>query len=196
MTNEYDKQLILDFYTESYEQSPYYNLCPCNKLSTGDCKMLRLYIADNPENYAFGNMYGIFEYEDDLYKFTWHIHEPKQKFASLSNRMTNIERLIVRHKAGYEFVSETIIDSGHKAFWINTPDDYLDGFDLSLRKLMKNIKAYAVANQFCKHIKTFDSKHLEWLENIMHSENKTFNEDKCNHTTDMETFDENFDLTE
>lgn len=120
--------------------------------------------AKNPESYMFGKMYGIFEYEGNIYKFTWHIHEPKQKFASLSNRMTNIEQFIVKRKDDFEFVSTTMTKTGHRAFWINTPDNYLDGFDLSLRKLMKSIKAYAVSEQLCKQIKKFDNKHLKWID--------------------------------
>lgn len=167
MTNEHDKQIILDFCTKCYDHSLYGSLCrkPCSNLSTEDCKMLRLYIANDPESYMFGKMYGIFKYEGDIYKFTWHIHEPKQKFASLSNRMTNIEQLIVKQKDESEFVSTAMTKTGYMAFWINTPDNYLDGFDLSLRKLMKNIKAYAVSEQLCKQIKKFDHKHLKWEEN-------------------------------
>lgn len=164
MTSEHDKQVILDFCTECYDQSLYGPLCrkPCSELSTDDCKMLRLYVANNPENYMFGKMYGIFEYEGDIYQFTWHIHEPKQRFASLSNRMTNIEQFIVKRKNDVEFISTTMAKAGHKAFRLYTPDNYLDGFDLSLRKLMKSIKMYAISEQLCKQIKQFDRKHLEW----------------------------------
>lgn len=97
MTSEHDKKVILDFCTECYDQSLYGSFVPqpCSELSTDDCKMLRLYIVNNPESYMFGAMYGIFEYEGDIYQFTWHIHEPKQRLASLSNRMTNIKQLIV-----------------------------------------------------------------------------------------------------
>lgn len=161
MTSEHDKKAILNFYTECYDYDSFVPQ-PCSELSTDDCKMLRLYIADNPESYMFGKMYGIFEYEGDIYQFTWHIHEPKQRLASLSNRMTNIEQLIVKRKNDIEFISTTMTKAGCKAFWLYTPDNYLNGFDLSLRKLMKSIKNYAVSEQLCKQIKKNDHKHLEW----------------------------------
>lgn len=48
------------------------------------------------------------------------------------------------------------------AFHLYTPDSSLTGFDLSLRKLMKSIKAWAVREQLCKQIRRFDNKHLKW----------------------------------
>lgn len=53
-------------------------------------------------------------------------------------------------------------DSGYKAFWLYTPDSYLNGFDLSLRLFMKKIKEYAISEQLCKKIRKLDQKHLAW----------------------------------
>ena len=114
----------------------------CKDLSTDKCKMLYLILCDNPNSYSFGKMYGYFEYENQIYKFTWHIHEPNQKIASLSNRMT---------------------ETGHKAFWLYTPDSMLDGFDYDLRQLMHNLKTYAVKEQLCKHIRKSDAKHIKFM---------------------------------
>ena len=160
-----DEQFILNFCDECYGDL---HRVDCSRLSTDDCEMLRLYIAENPESYKFGKMYGVFKHENELYKFTWHIHEPKQRFSSLSNRMTNFEKIIVKcdEKHDFRYVVSRPSNSGHRAFWINTPDDTLEGFDLHLRKLMRNLKTYAVSEQLCKRIRKFDKKHLDWCEEI------------------------------
>ena len=160
-----DKQFILEFCDDCYSGL---HRVDCSQLSTDNCKMLRLYIAENPESYIFGKMYGIFEYQNELYKFKWHIHEPNQKFSSLSNHMTNFEKMISKYdkKHDFRYVMCQPSYDGHKAFWLHTPDDILDGFDLHLRKLMRNLKTYAVSEQLCKKIRKFDKKHLKWRNEI------------------------------
>ena len=157
-----DKKFILDFCDDCYGNL---HRVDCSQLSTNDCEMLRLYIAEKPESYMFGKMYGVFKYKNELYKFLWHIHEPNQKMASLSNRMTNFDKMIVQYdeKHDFRYVVCRPSDTGHKAFWLYTPDDMLDGFDLHLRQLMHNLKTYAVSEQLCKRIRKFDKKHLDWL---------------------------------
>ena len=105
---------------------------------------------------------------NDLYSFSWHIHEPNQKLASLSNRMTNFSKLVVKTRS-FDYVAEEMADSGHKAFWLYTPDSYLNGFDLSLRLFMKKIKEYAVSEQLCKKIRKLDQKHLAWKRELKRS---------------------------
>lgn len=80
--------------------------------------MLRLYIAENPESYSFGQMYGVFEYQNELYKFTWRIHEPNQKVTFLSNRMTNFDKTLVTYdkKHDFRYVACCPSETGHRAF--------------------------------------------------------------------------------
>lgn len=42
-------------------------------------------------------------------------------------------------------------------------DTELNEFDLSLRRLMRRIKAYAVSEELCKRIRKLDNQHLKWL---------------------------------
>lgn len=160
-----DEQFILDFCDNIYGDL---HRVDCSQLSTDDCEMLRLYIAENPESYMFGQMYGVFKYQNEIYEFQWHIHEPNQKVAFLSNRMTNFEKMLVTYdkKHNFRYVVNHPPETGQRAFWINTPDDTLDGFDLHLRKLMHSIKAYAVSEQLCKRIRKYDRKHLKWRKEI------------------------------
>lgn len=159
-----DKEVILNFIDECYCDL---HRIDCSNLSTDDCEMLRLYIAENPKSYMFGKMYGVFEHDGILYKFLWHIHEPNQKFASLSNRMTEFQMLVIQTShSGFKFITTRPAENGHRAFWLNTPNSYLDGFDLSLRKLMHSIKTYAVSEQLCKRIRKYDKHHLAWREEM------------------------------
>ena len=135
----------------------------CKDLSTDKCKMLYLILCDNPNSYSFGKMYGYFEYENQIYKFTWHIHEPNQKIASLSNRMTSFERMSMSDDYGIRHIAKEQSETGHKAFWLYTPDSMLDGFDYDLRQLMHNLKTYAVKEQLCKHIRKSDAKHVKFM---------------------------------
>ena len=135
----------------------------CKSLSTDKCKMLWLILCDNPNSYSFGKMYGYFEYENQIYKFTWHIHKPNQRIASLSNRMTSFGRMSMADDYGIRHIAKKPSETGHKAFWLYTPDSMLNGFDYDLRQLMHSIKVYAVKEQLCKHIRKFDKQYLRFM---------------------------------
>ena len=122
-----------------------------------------LYLCDNPNSYSFGKMYGYFECENQIYKFTWHIHELNQRIASLSNRMASFERMSMSDDYGIRHIVKEQSETGHKAFRLYTPDSMLDGFDYDLRQLMHSIKAYAVKEQLCKHIRKSDAKHIKFM---------------------------------
>lgn len=83
--------------------------------------------------------------------------------------MTDLNKLIVIHyddedsESNIELVDEISPGYGYKAFCQNTPEDQLNGFDLSLRKLMKSIKSYTVSVQLCKQIRKLDRKHIAWV---------------------------------
>lgn len=139
---------------------------PCSHLSTDNCKMLCLFIGDNPESTTYGKMKGIFEYQDGrIFLFSWHIHEPNQKYASLSNHMTNIEQLVVKYDEKHDFTfvdHEDLTLFGNEAFMLYTPTHTLSGEDYGLRMLMKSIKAWAVKEQLCKKLRSTDKAHIKW----------------------------------
>lgn len=124
--------------------------------------MLRLYIGKNPKSHMYGKMIGFFRYQDGkTYKFTWHVHKPKQKYASLSNRMTDIEEILSSDDDGCMKHIET--GFGNKAFWLHTPIDTLSNEDYDLRILMQNIKQWAVKEKLCKSFYKTDKLHTAWL---------------------------------
>ena len=140
-----------------------------SEISTDNCQMLWLNAGFKPKCSQYGNMLGGFLYvpTGKIYSFRFHIHEPGQKIASLSNRMTSIEEIceeIIDLPSGpFTDFKCRLTTFGHKAFWLYTPDSMLDGFDYDLRQLMHSIKAYAVKEQLCKHIRKFDKQYLRFM---------------------------------
>lgn len=145
---------------------------PCEQLTTNACKMLRMFIGFDPCSYGYGQIYGVFKYKDDrIFGFKWNIHRPKQKYASLSNRMTDIFEYSIAQKYDFPFVNrEEFTEFGAEAFWINTPTKSLTGEDYDLRILMQTIKKWAVKEQLCKKIRKSDKKYMNWQNNDLESE--------------------------
>lgn len=139
------------------------------EISTEYCKLLWLNAGFDPKCSQYGSMLGGFLYvpTNKIYSFRFHIHEPNQKIASLSNRMTSIEE-----------IKENIIDLpdgpfidikcrpttfGHKAFWLHTPIDTLENQeDRDLRQLMQSITAYSRKWQFCQKLRKTDKQRLKF----------------------------------
>lgn len=139
---------------------------PCEHLSTESCKMLRLYIGRNPEKTHYGKMKGVFAYKDGrIFEFTWHIHEPKQKFAHLSNQMTEIQEIIKVHneKYDYDYIDHRHVNFGTKAFWLYTSTNTLSDDDYDLRILMQTIKKWAVKEQLCKSFYKTDKQRIAYI---------------------------------
>lgn len=64
-----------------------------------------------------------------------------------------------------EFLEEKREDSRfNQAFWINTPDKYLDADNLAMRLLMKNICDYSRNKNFCKQLRKTDETHNKIME--------------------------------
>ena len=136
----------------------------CSSISTENCKMCCMFIGDNINSGAYGQIKGCFKYEDNrLFVFDWNIHQPNQP-AKLSNRMTNIKEFVKKYDARFNLEYFSFEDTlfGLEAFWLNTPDDSLTtNEDKDLRLLMKSIKSFAVKEELCKKIRKMDKKYLQ-----------------------------------
>lgn len=136
----------------------------CSSISTENCKMCCMFIGDNINSGAYGQIKGCFKYEDNrLFVFDWNIHQPNQP-AKLSNRMTNIKEFVKKYNARFNLEYFSFEDTlfGLEAFWLNTPDDSLTtNEDKDLRLLMKSIKSFAVKEELCKKIRKMDKKYLQ-----------------------------------
>ena len=141
----------------------------CSSISTENCKMCCMFIGDNINSDAYGQIKGCFKYEDNrLFVFDWNIHQPNQP-AKLANRMTNIKEFVKKYDAriNLEYFSFEDTLFGLEAFWLNTPDDSLTtNEDKDLRKLMKSLKSFAVKEELCKKIRKMDKKYLQFKERI------------------------------
>lgn len=141
----------------------------CSSISTENCKMCCMFIGDNINSGAYGQIKGCFKYEDNrLFVFDWNIHQPNQP-AKLANRMTNIKEFVKKYDARFNLEYFSFEDTlfGIEAFWLNTPDDSLTtNEDKDLRKLMKSLKSFAVKEELCKKIRKMDKKYLQFKERI------------------------------
>lgn len=90
MKNDFIKSAI-KLYNKTAE-ALYMTPVDFSEISTDNCRMLWLNAGFKPKCSQYGNMLGGFLYvpTGKIYNFRFHIHEPGQKIASLSNRMTSI----------------------------------------------------------------------------------------------------------
>ena len=141
-----------------------------NELSTPFCQLLWLSIGLNPESMQYGDMLGGFLYKPEgrIFTFRYHIHKPKQKYANLSNRMTDLAEIV---KKTYNFYGKDITlqeemptTFGQRAFWLHTPMSALESDDEKhLRQIMTNITQYSREQEFCRRLQKTDKKHLTYL---------------------------------
>lgn len=140
-----------------------------NELSTPFCQLLWLSIGLNPESMQYGDMLGGFLYkpESRIFTFWYHIHEPNQKYANLSNKMTSISEIVEKT---YQLSNKSITTNveipttfGYRAFRLNTPMSALENDDEKhLRHLMTCITKYSREQDFCRRLRKTDKKHLTY----------------------------------
>ena len=141
-----------------------------NNISTPFCQLLWLSVGLNPESSQYGNMLGGFLYKPEgrIFTFRYHIHEPNQKYASLSNKMTSISEIVEKtyHLGDKSITTDGEIPTtfGHRAFWINTPMSALKSDDEKhLRHLMTCITKYSREQDFCRRLRKTDKKHINYV---------------------------------
>lgn len=122
-------------------------------LSTGEIRMLYAFIALNPKSSQYGDMLGAFSYKDTVCVFRFHVHRPKQKFPSLSNRMTDCRMIYTKERFGLVHYEEDENCPYLKAFWQNTPDSRLDENSLAIRQFVENITDYSRRKDFCGQLR-------------------------------------------
>lgn len=166
MKNDFIKSAI-KLYNKTAE-ALYMTPVDFSEISTNNCRMLWLNAGFKPKCSQYGDMLGRFLYipTGKIYSFRFHIHEPGQKIASLSNRMTSIEEIceeIIDLPSGpFVDIKRRPTTFGHKAFWLYTPIDTLENQeDRDLRQLMQSITAYSRKMQFCQKLRKTDKKYLK-----------------------------------
>lgn len=144
-----------------------------SELSTPFCQLLWLSIGLNPESMQYGDMLGGFLYKPEgrIFTFRYHIHKPKQKYANLSNRMTDLAEIVKKTYNVYgkdiTLQEEMPTTFGQRAFWLHTPMSALESDDEKhLRQIMTNITQYSREQEFCRRLQKTDKKHLIYLRQL------------------------------
>ena len=136
-----------------------------DKISSDHCKIICLFLGRNPKSNQYGDMIGFFEYIDGrIFRFRFHVHKPNQKYAQLSNKMTNIEMIVEHNYPELNDIHYTVKDTdfGVKAFWNNTPTSSLENEDLDLRQLMQNLTKYSRKHNLCNKLRKTDKEHIAY----------------------------------
>lgn len=145
-------------------------------------EMISMLIGKDIKSSQYGYILGFFKYDNEFFEFRYHIHTPNQKYAILSNKMTNLEHIVLKH-TNIESCKFAYIDRIHdeysykfaQAFWDYTSLKALteQPAAYALRILMQNITAYSRQQQFCKYFAKNDKKRLKYIkehENIKYEE--------------------------
>lgn len=142
-----------------------------NELSTPFCQLLWLFVGLNPESLQYGDMLGGFLYKPEgrIFTFRYHIHRPKQKYATLSNKMTDLTEIVEKtyniEGKSVTMHEETPTEFGQRAFWLNTPMSALEGDDEKhLRHFMTCITKYSREQDFCHRLRKTDKKHIAYMD--------------------------------
>lgn len=140
------------------------------QLSTNNMKVICAGIGLNIESSQYGDILGSFIYEDEIYEFRFHVHKPYQKYAQLSNKMTNVEHILIRYMRTPDMNEEimyTCTDNESTpfsmAFWQGTPLSSLSGPNYDMRILMDKIIAYSRAENYCNMLRKTDRKRIKYM---------------------------------
>lgn len=130
---------------------------PADKLSTHDIQLICAFIGKDPMSHMYGKIIGFFNKNGTMYRFVYHIHKPRQGSPHLSNKMTEIDKIIFKND-GTMIPDDT--DFGAKAFWEHTPMTYLQKYgnetDVMLKQLMIKITEYSRKHNLCKQFHKTD----------------------------------------
>ena len=83
-------QEYIIFRKRTYKSLKLTEIKDLNRLSTNNITVICAGIGLNIESPQYGDILGSFIYEDEIYEFRFHVHKPYQKYAQLSNKMTNV----------------------------------------------------------------------------------------------------------
>lgn len=139
-----------------------------NEISTDKCKVLCCAIGLNYISSQYGDMLGAFKYIDGrIFTFRFHVHEPYQRLASLSNKMTKLEKIVKNYYKDFCFYEEALIANfGYEAFQTYLPYESLDDENKALRDLMKSLTKYSRSKNYCKELRKSDKKRIKYLKQL------------------------------
>ena len=163
-------QEYIIFRKRTYKSLKLTEIKDLNRLSTNNITVICAGIGLNIESSQYGDILGSFIYEDEIYEFRFHVHKPYQKYAQLSNKMTNVEHILINYMRMPNIDEEimyTCTDSESTpfsmAFWQGTPLSSLSGPNYDMRILMNKIIAYSRAKNYCDMLRKTDRKRTKYM---------------------------------
>ena len=138
-------------------------------LSTDMCTVHCAYIGLDVKSSMYGEIQGVFTIKnkpDQIFEFMFHVHEPMQKYAHLSNKMKNMYKLVEKQWREYTSIERDLMEFGYKAFWLYTPDDLLNDDEKIIRNLIRSVTKYSREKDYCKTLRKTDKKRLAYLKKI------------------------------
>lgn len=179
--NDKDIKEFIKEKNKCYEELKMTLINDINELSTDKCEVLCCAIGLNYISSQYGDILGAFKYIDGrIFEFRFHVHRLHQKYADLSNKMVNLEKVVkvirvikVAEKEYNDcyFDKKTLsnVFGGYKAYDSYYSLDELDDESKSLRILMKSLINYSRKNNYCGILRKSDKNRIKYL-----SESKGF----------------------
>jgi hypothetical protein len=137
-----------------------------NDLSTDMCPVHCAYVGLNVKSNLYGKIQGVFTIKNrpsQVFEFSFHIHEPKQTYSHLSNKMDNMYELIEKSWRECTFIERGSMKFGYKAFWVHTPDSLLNDDEKIIRNLIRNVIKHSREKDYCKMLRKTDKQRLKYL---------------------------------
>lgn len=155
-----------------------------DSLSTNKCQILYAHIGLDIRSPYYGKIVGAFMYKDwfehepnAIIEFVFHIHEPNQGRASLSNQMQSVDKISMLYMPDGEERFFANNQQFGKLAYKHIPEKYLTDDDLALYQFTKNLRAYSRKHNCCSIFRKSDKQHLQYVAET------SATECVCEHTT-------------
>lgn len=115
-------------------------------------EILKAYLGKGPGCPFFGDILVVIRCEERFFELHYRVWRAKQRAAD-ANRLSEIQEFRVGEFQGLKFLERVDTDFGRRAFWLYTPDSWLDSDALALRAVASVLKQYSVSHQLCAHFR-------------------------------------------
>lgn len=144
---------ILDLIEERFGVS-YFGMesIPVVGIVNSQAEILKAYLGKGPGCPFFGDILVVIRCEERFFELHYRVWRAKQRAAD-ANRLSEIQEFRVGEFQGLKFLERVDTDFGRRAFWLYTPDSWLDSDALALRAVASVLKEYSVSHQLCAHFR-------------------------------------------
>lgn len=140
-------------------------LLPTEEFHVDGLDVKAVALGKDVKSTQYGKLKCLFVYNKRTYVLHYNVHVPRQGSSRLSNSPEWVDEIIQTEEIiqGEKFTDEKRVESsfGHKAFWLHTPLNTLEGEDYLLRALIVKITEYSRREQLCKQFRKLDVQALK-----------------------------------